>query len=220
MDAAGRFGLHALEDPDQPAGFAAPLWRRDLDPFALAALARPSRQSEAFDLRHLPCLHRLQVSTDGCEFLFIGDGQHAIRLDIVAGSLCQGPVDLLWALPSLARAMLPISSLERLAILCRTGRLPASGHPSPARARQWIAALRVRDALASGATHREIASVLFGGAVAGPRWRIEAASYRSRVRRLVCSARRMANQGVSVLLRPPAQRSASSKATGVHPSPG
>jgi hypothetical protein len=61
--------------------------------------------------------------------------------------------------------------------------------------------LRVHDALAAGASQREIASVLFGAERVEADWLGTSESLRSRVKRLVRDARAMARGGYRSLLR-------------------
>lgn len=75
-------------------------------------------------------------------------------------------------------------------LLARKGRLSASLLPRERRAAQWILELRAGDALLEGAPQQAIARALFRRAIAPDRWRIESASYRLRVQRLVRVARR------------------------------
>lgn len=60
--------------------------------------------------------------------------------------------------------------------------------------------LRAHDALAAGASQREIAAVLLDEEALAPRWRVEAPSLRSKVQRLVRSARAMADGGYRLIL--------------------
>ena len=200
-----RFGLHRFEDPDLPAQQAHPIWSAGFDPAVLSATAEPWDVPDAFALARLASLASLAVDASG-EHLLLSDGCHALRVDIAAGTIRQGPVRLHWQIAGLATALPPVATLRRLIILYRLGRFPKSPHPSTARARRWLLLLRVRDALADGASQREIASALFGDAAAGPRWRINASAYRLRVQRLVQATRRMAGQGPSAWLRSPIDR--------------
>ena len=200
-----RFGLHRFEDPDLPACQAHPIWCAGYDPAALSAIAEPDSGPDAFALARVASLASLAVDASG-EHLLLSDGCHALRIDIAAGTIRQGPVRLNWQIAGLETALPPVATLRRLAILYRSGRFPHSSHPTPARAWRWLLLLRVRDALADGASQREIAAALFGNAVAGPRWRVDASAYRLRVQRLVQSTRRMAGQGPRAWLRPPVDR--------------
>lgn len=71
--------------------------------------------------------------------------------------------------------------------------------------------LRASDALAAGADHREIAAVLLSEEARQPRWRVQSPSVRSRIQRLVRSARAMEAGGFRVPL------SSSSASVGAAP---
>lgn len=64
-----------------------------------------------------------------------------------------------------------------------------------------IAVLRVADALTTGASQREIATVLFGAEAVARDWNGRSDALRSRLRRLVREARTMAAGGYRQLLR-------------------
>jgi hypothetical protein len=66
--------------------------------------------------------------------------------------------------------------------------------------------LRVHDALAAGASHREIVEWLFGIDVAAPRWRASAGPWRLRVQRLAAGARRALAMGPAEWLADRGQR--------------
>lgn len=200
---AACFGLHRLEDPDLCAMTARPLWTEAADPFVITVHARPTSDPGAFDIKHLG--HAVQVHVDDShgEHLIVGNGRRSLQLNLLSGTFRAGPVQLLWRIPHPADALPAIVSLRRLVIWHRTGRLVPIDHPSAARAARWSTLLRVQDALIAGASQREIAQILFGGHLIGHRWRVEAESYRLRIRRLVRSARQVAESGGAMLLRPP-----------------
>jgi hypothetical protein len=60
--------------------------------------------------------------------------------------------------------------------------------------------LRAYDALAAGASQREIAAVLLDGDARRDRWRIHSPSLRSRAQRLAACARAMGEGGYRALL--------------------
>jgi hypothetical protein len=64
-----------------------------------------------------------------------------------------------------------------------------------------VAVLRVSDALAAGATQREIARALFGAAAVERDWNDRSDALRSRLRRLVRDARALTAGGYRQLLR-------------------
>ena len=190
---AARWGLHAFEPPELAAPRARPVWLTDVHPLVLRAMADgPAEPVDAFDMAHFGSLATLIQSRGGGEHLLLSDGLRTIRIDIVAGSVSHGPVQLRYLLAGLSSAAKPLLTLRRLLALNETGRFARSLHACEKRARRWVLALRAHDGLAAGADQREIAAVLLGAEAREPRWRSERPSLRSQVQRLVGRARRLA----------------------------
>ena len=196
------WGLHAFEDPRLAASRARPLWTAEAHPASLAAVAAGSGAPEdLFDLARFAPIATLHAGRAGSEHLLLSDGLRSIRVDILAGSLAQGPVQLRYLIAGLASAEGPLLTLWRLIALCRSGRFAATLHPPEIRARRFILMLRAHDAMADGATQREIAATLLSTGALEDRWRVTAPTLRSRVQRLVRAARGMAAGGYRALLR-------------------
>ena len=144
----------------------------------------------------------LTLVTDGArEHAVLSDGWHHIRIDVERGSLStDAPILLHYRLngiPALEPKLLP---LRRLVDLYRRRRFSVSLYPRERRVDRWTLALRVHDAVVAGASQREIALTLFGRDPAAPD-AVEGDSLRSRVRRLVREARRLATGGYRGLMR-------------------
>jgi hypothetical protein len=195
-----RWDLHAFVPPDAAAPDARPIWRSEVHPFVLHVDAREPDGDDVFDLERFAAISTLVTAADGREHLLISDGLHSLRIDVISGSLGNGPVSLRYRLAGLAAAEKPLLTLRRLLALWRTGRFSAGLHPADARARRFILMLRAHDALASGATQREIAAELLNSEADEDRWRVRAPSLRSRVQRLVRGARFFAGRGHGDLL--------------------
>lgn len=187
------FGLHRLECPDLPTPAARPIWRAEADPAVILAHVA-GREGPAYDLlylnrvRHLATCHR---APDGEEHWLFSDGWRQVRLDLRGGSLLAGPIRLDYQLSGLASALPGVTTLHRLVALTRTGRLNATLFPRERRARRWALVLRAYDALAEGASHREIAETLLSMG-ASAQWRVDAPGYRRKAQRLAEAARRIA----------------------------
>lgn len=193
---AARFGLHAFEGPERDAITARPVWRREICPYVLEADALD--EGDDADRLNLEILGRfvtLVADPSGTEHLLLSDGSHAVRVDIVSGTLRARPALLRYRLAGFARLDEPLLVLRQLRALWRTGRFSPALHPRERRAGRWILLLRTYDALVAGASQREIAEWIFGLEASERRWRVEASSVRSRVQRLVREARRMAAGG-------------------------
>ena len=197
---AARWGLHAFVQPDAAAPEARPIWRAEVHPFVLGVEAGPPEIGDAFDFDHFAAIATLVPGADGREHLLISDGLRAIRIDILEGSLARGPANLRYRLAGLASAERPLLTLRRFLALCRTGGFCRSLHPKEPRAKRWVLMLRASDALAAGTDQREMAAILLSAEAGGPRWRTQAPSLRSRVQRLVRSARGAEEGGFWTLL--------------------
>lgn len=199
---ASRWGLHAFESPDLRAPAARPVWRANVYPYVLEADAVPADEAcDSFELVRLREVSTTVIDRGGEEHLLISDGLHALRIDVLSGSLKEGPVRLRYRLAGFACAERPLLTLRRLLALWRTGRFSKALHPIETRAGRFVLMLRAWDADASGATQREIAAELLSAEAGEARWRVSAPTVRSRVQRLVRNARAMAAGGYLSLLR-------------------
>jgi hypothetical protein len=193
--AAARWGLQRFENPSCAAPGARPVWRADDHPPVLKALARgEAPPGDAIDLFGLGGLATYVADAEG-EHWLLSDGLRAVRVDILEGSAAEGPVGLQYLLAGRTSAKAPLLALRRLLSLVEDESFSRTLHPREPKARRWILALRVHDALATGNGQREIAAGLLSDSAAEPRWRVNAASIRSQVQRLVRSARALALGG-------------------------
>ena len=200
-DRPERWGLHAFENPGLTWTQARPMWTAARYPKVLRADASPARSAaQAFDLRNLSGLARLLRGRDGREHLMLGDGLHIIRLDICSGSIARGRADLHFRLEGPHGVPVQVLTLRRLLALIRTGRFSPHLHRPDASARRWLRALRTADALAAGASQRDIAVALLGLDPRQNRWRAEAPNLRGKAQRLVQRARRLASGGYAEFL--------------------
>jgi len=103
----------------------------------------------------------------------------------------------LWGVQHVRPKILP---LRRLIHLCTEGRFSRSLFPADPAMARLITALRVHDARTAGASQREVAEMLFGEEHVRLDWNARSDSLRSRVRRLVKEARRLAAGGYRSLL--------------------
>lgn len=192
--------MHAFEPSERAAPEARPVWCAGVHPHVLAVHAVPSVGEDSFDLERFHSICTLITAADGREHVLVSDGLRAIRIDVETGSLKAGPVRLEYLLAGFASAEKPLLTLRRLLAIRRTGRFSAALHPGDVRARRFVLLLRAHDALACGATQRDIAAELLSGEAEENRWRVRAPTLRSRVQRLVRSARSMAAGGHVSLL--------------------
>jgi hypothetical protein len=163
------------------------MWRADCDPAVVTVEASRTSPDDpnAFDVTHFVCPVLVLRSKAGVEHLLIGDGTCQVRLDVRQGTLLDGPIRLRYDLAGCAGVEAKLLTLRRLLALTRLHRLPRGLVPSNRRARRWMMALRAWDARMAGASHREIAVVLFGQATVDTDWNGPSAYLRCRVQRLV-----------------------------------
>ena len=199
---AGRWGLHSFEAPGCGAPAARPIWRAEIHPYVLEADTAPATDAcDSFELARLRRITTLVAAPGGREHLLISDGLRTIRMDVLSGSLRNGAVRLRYRLSGFEAAERPLLTLRRLLALWRTGRFACRLHSVEARAGRFVLMLRAHDALASGASQREIAAELLCAEAGEVRWRVSAPTLRSRVQRLVRNARTMAAGGYASLLK-------------------
>lgn len=198
------WGLHRFEDAGLGAPAARPIWRVEADPFVLATSALPlTAKEDGFDLSAFAELATIARSSEGFEHLLLSDGLRTIRLDVMSGTLADGPVTLGYSIAGMASARRPLITLRRLLALVEEGRFTGAQRRREARAHRWILELRTHDAIACGARQRDIASVLFGREARLDRWRINCSPLRSQVQRLARRARFMVGGGYCQLMAGP-----------------
>lgn len=160
-----------------------------------------SRNPDGFDPAAMAPWLTVVMGGDGREHVVLSDGWHRIRIDLLAGTVTAGhPVVFDFQLRGIAGVVAKLPPLARLVALCRRRRFVQSLFPEDRRIARWIDLLRVHDALAAGASQREIAAALYGAERVAREWAGRSDSLRSRVRRMVRDARAMAAGGYRSLL--------------------
>lgn len=145
----------------------------------------------------------LTIVQDGpaAQHAVLSDGRQHIRLDVLTGQLTGADVvELHVRFAGLKRARAGVRPLQRLLALARHGRFAASLRPRDPVVARGIAALQVFDGIAQGASHRELAEILFGIERIVQDEAAGSDSLRSRVRRLAREARAFAAGGYLTLL--------------------
>jgi hypothetical protein len=188
------FGLVQLVDPSRDARTVRPIWTTEVYRSVLRAEILTG-SVDRIDISRLGSLATIVPSATGGAHLLISDGLHAIRVDVTGGSSLNAPVALRFAVDGVLTARPILTALQQLIGVLDTGRFAASLWPREAKAARWISWLRVFDALTMGASHRDIAGVLYGEDAAGSRWRIVAPSVRLKVQRLTVAARAACAEG-------------------------
>ena len=181
------FGLLRLEDPSLDARRARPLWSATCDRGVLVAEgfgADGFGGSEWSRLRSL----MTSIDNDPTRHILFSDGLRSVRVDICAAAYGFETAPRCWHIPDGDGLEGQIAALGQLAALARLGRFARSLHPPQRPARRWLTMLRVHDAVAAGATLRDIVSELYGIDTSNLRWRAGAAPWRLRAQRLKAGA--------------------------------
>jgi hypothetical protein len=197
-------GCTFAEDPARPAPEARIVWDAALDPAILPVRAEPAAADDpdAVALAALAPWLTVVADPEGREHAALSDGRRRIRLDIETGCLAgEEAVTLEYLLRGVRSAQPRLLTLRRLLALVRHRRFVRSLFPDDPQGSRLVAMLRVGDALAAGASQREIALELFGPEAVRRDWNGRSDALRSRLRRLVREARAMAAGGYRDLLR-------------------
>jgi len=185
------------EDPAQSCALIQPIWSAAVDPYVLKVRARPhlgaghSSIGQTFDLRRF---HARVVSCATSEHVRIDHCGKVLRLDVVAGTLLDGPVSLAFELslgPGLAAQLEALRDFG--ALFTTSGSAARASH---SRLSVQLLALRAKDARLTGASLRTIAEELLGeGDWPG------AGEYRkSKARRLVVMGHALVRAGPRAIL--------------------
>jgi len=197
-------GVTFAEDPARAAPEARIIWGAALDPAILPVRAEPAdpEDPDAVCLAPLAPWLTVVVGADGREHAVISDGRHHLRLDVEAGRLShEEAVVLEYTLRGIGSAEPRLVTLRRLLGVCRQRRFIGTLFAPDPRVPRLVATLQVADALADGASHREIGTALFGADAMARHWNGRSDALRSRIRRLVREACASAAGGYRQLLR-------------------
>jgi len=199
----GPGGSTFAENPEVTGAGARLIWTADIDPGTIEVEALPVSPGsrDAVDPAVFGRWLSISRREDSTEHVVIRDGFRRIRLDVVAGSLMQGPVFLRYRLEGIAALRPRVLPLRRLLALCAHRRFVASLFPPDPKMPRLIEMLRVHDGLVAGASLGDLAEALYGAGVHDADSARRSDSLRSRVRRLVREARAMAAGGYRRLMR-------------------
>ena len=189
------------ETPVESPGPRQLVWSATVDPSVVTCAAEPVTvdHPDAFQVGCLSLATTTVVGTSGAQHLAVSDGLRRIRLDIVDGTLLQGPVRLHYRLAGFADAEPQLLTLQRLLALHRLGRFARGLHPRERKAERWTMMLRAHDLSVAGASQREIATELFGLDVSRE-WRRRSDYLRLRIQRLLREANGLVHGGYLDLL--------------------
>jgi hypothetical protein len=190
--AARPWGLHRFENPLLGAPLARPMWSNELYDAVLGMLPDPGTTLSADLIGLGPLVTRCETTRmrgGSGTSLLISDGWRSIRMDLAPGTAWPGCVAVRFLVAGPPRLAAQLQALRRLESLLRTGRFGAVLHRPETRACRHVLLLRTADALAAGASQREIVECLIDPAARGANWRHERPELRLRGQRLVRDAR-------------------------------
>jgi hypothetical protein len=214
------WGLETFENPDLDSRSADPRWLRAGLSIELTRVADPA--AESFDLWRFAGRKRLEREGAGMALRFPRRTQ---GWTVVLDDQLNAGDPFGYVLPA-ARPFEAIHlAVREIAAGYASGNVPRVASVAPKRPTRWallhMRALQALDGASAGASHREIADVLFGHAYAQERWSAES-ELRAQVRYLIKRAQFLRDGGYRELLdearanrrrnRPPAQFSVSAPA--------
>lgn len=198
-----RWGCLHVPDPELRFTDTPILWSADVDPSVLRVIASPAAVEDcsAFDLRRWDAAATLVVRPQGRESLLLRGAGRSLRIDVISGSLLEGPVTLLHDFAWVHDTEPVIASLRRYLCLRRTGEFSTAPFSRNQGLRRHMQALRVHDALEVGASIRDVGTMLFGSDRVRVEWPGPGDALKSYCRRMIALARVMASGGYRTLLR-------------------
>ncbi|GLV24714.1 DNA -binding domain-containing protein [Sphingobium sp. TomTYG45] len=197
-----RWGCLNVENSTLPAPDGAILWSSALDPSILRCLAVPAAigQAGAFNLELCGEKAVVVKGGAGAEHILIGARPGGLRIDLLEGTLLQGPVMLRYDFSAADDIEPSLTTLRAFHHLCRMGKLSHRAIKKRQRDRRVVDALRTHDALQAGASIRDVGILLFGAGRVAEEWGAPGEALKSQCRRMIALARRMAGGGYRCLL--------------------
>lgn len=194
------WGLCAFSDPALDYASARPLWHQYLYPMVLPVEVVRRGHAPTIDLGHLAGGPLTAADgANGIQHCLYMDAGTYLRFDLAGGTITGGPFVPRFPLLGTRSVVLLLPLVRQFLDMALTGKTRSWESPPNWSCRRLLE-LRTSDALAAGASQREIAASLLDGDAFGPGWRDGLSSVRSRAQRLVRSARRMEEGGWRALL--------------------
>jgi hypothetical protein len=193
-----KWGLLFGEAPEIDGAHARLMWSAGVDPFVLKVEARCT--GAGFDLQRVAQFATVVIDEQSHEHVVLSNGKQRIRIDIEDGTMLNGPVSLKIICHTPMDAPTAMSTLSRASLLWRLGRMPNTEQKADQKMQRLIAALRVYDALASGASRQNIARALFGDDRVAKEWNSTSDAMRSTVKRLIRLSQHLAAGGYRDLM--------------------
>jgi hypothetical protein len=178
---------------------ARPIWDRAVDTSVVTVSTSAATALNAFDIKQVMDLATIVRSCAGHEQLLLSDGLQQLRFDVVQGSLLAGPVALHFNLsngPTLSAQLNTLRNWQLFRNDRDFGRITKQEKRAPT----WVRQLRAFDGAMAGATMREIAQTLFPALATPVTIHDRNSAIRSKVRRLLRSARENVASGYRRIL--------------------
>jgi hypothetical protein len=184
-------GFTFAEDPACDTGRAVIAWTATQNRAVIALDVEPAEDGNGYDFLKYQGRGAVIIDGRGKEHIILNDGRSQIAADLKSGSALSGPVSLKLFIPNNPLVGLHLTYLQKLlaALEHPDGRIRAPR--DRAMAQKLVAALRVHDALAAGASQRDIAIALFGKPRINSDWSGASDALRSQIRRQITRARRL-----------------------------
>jgi hypothetical protein len=194
-------GCTFAEDPQRSFASARPIWSAAIDPTVLFVHATPSTAAESMDLARSGA-EIITVAGSDRRHSLVRMGRHAVRMDLVSGTALDGSVELEFRLRNTPHLRAKIDTILRLRALL-SGKAPCEAAAGEQRrCRKIVAAIRVADAIACGASLRAISTVLRPSPDADDPWPGRGEHAKSWARRQVAAATRLLARGPAAILAP------------------
>ena len=151
------------------------------------------------DVRRLEADTTVLRLSDGTEHVRLASGANSISLEVMEGTVLNGPVRLVSLIENFKTVPAQIQTLERLHTLWRLKKFRRKDFRPDRRSQRWLLALRALDLDDAQYTHREISNLILSDD--DPEvWRREKNSLRARVRRLISLGRELRDGGYLAIL--------------------
>ncbi|KZD07577.1 DUF2285 domain-containing protein [Thalassospira xiamenensis] len=148
---------------------------------------------DLFDISRFCASATLLITQDNYQHFLLRDQYRHLQISITEGTLLEGPVRLRFIISGMKRLKEQALALKRFHAFYRTGKFPNVLYPVERRALRWKMMLQAWDGRQAGASHREIAEVLYGHRIVAEDW--SAGFLRTRVQRLLRGADRLVHGG-------------------------
>ena len=196
--------LVRFEDPGLDARRATVFWRSDICPgvIPLLAITLPDKEAQlGMPFPRVACRVVTHLAPDGRHHVLFAQEGRFLQLEIHGAKDLRNVRLTTDVLLSVERAADRLRALRRLTDLMAHGGLRGSLYPAENRAKRFAKILQVFDGWHANASHREIATAVFGETRVAADWRDASGQLKNWVRKTLRSARRLVSGGYINLLR-------------------